>query len=87
MKYAAVFTYPSDMSMIQQARPAHRAYLVGLREQGKLAAAGPFSDDSGALIIYEAGSEEEARRLIEADPFHTAGVFVQVQLRSWNQVF
>lgn len=87
MKFAAVFTYPDDTARIQQARPEHRTYLGGLREQGKLAAAGPFTDDSGALIIYEAESEAEARGLIEADPFHKAGVFAKVELRPWNQVF
>jgi uncharacterized protein YciI len=90
MKFAAVFTYPAGpdgQARIQQARPEHRQYLGGLREQGKLAAAGPFTDDSGALIIYEAENEEEARLLIEADPFHKAGVFAGCELRSWNQVF
>ncbi len=90
MKFAAVFTYPADSdgkARIQQTRPEHRTYLGGLREQGKLAAAGPFADDSGALIVYEAESEEAARQLIEADPFHKAGVFVACDLRPWNQVF
>jgi uncharacterized protein YciI len=87
MKYAAVFRYPDDKVTIQQVRPDHRKYLTGLREQGKLAAAGPFTDDSGALIIYEAESAEEARRLIESDPFHAAGVFASFELRPWNQVF
>jgi uncharacterized protein YciI len=87
MKYAVVYTYPADTSRIQEARPEHRRYLAGLKEQGKLVTAGPFSNDSGALIIYEAASEEETRGLIEADPFYHVGVFAQYVIRSWTQVF
>ncbi|HZU78068.1 MAG TPA: YciI family protein [Dehalococcoidia bacterium] len=87
MKYAVVYTYPPDKELIQRARPDHRAYLGGLRERGKLAAAGPFTDDSGALIIYEADSEDEAKQLIQSDPFHAAGVFARYQIYPWNQVF
>jgi uncharacterized protein YciI len=49
-------------------RPAHRERLNGLREQGKLSASGPWSDDSGALMIFTTG-QEEARRLIAEDPY------------------
>jgi uncharacterized protein len=64
----------------------HRQYLAGLKVGGQLAAAGPFSEDSGALIIYEAGSVEEAESLLRGDPFHKNGVFVRYQLRPWNPV-
>ena len=87
MKFAAVFTYPADKERIQQARPEHRQYLGGLREQGKLAAAGPFTDDSGALIVYEAGSKEEAESFLKADPFNQNGIFLKYQIRPWNTVF
>lgn len=87
MKYAAIFTYSPDRAKAEETRPRHRDYLAGLRERGKLAAAGPFTDYSGALIVYEADSEQEARTLIQEDPFHKAGVFADLQLRPWNQVF
>jgi len=87
MKYAAVFTYPADISAIQRTRPSHRAYLTSLKDQGKLFVAGPFDDDSGALIVYEAETVEEVRDLITADPFHEAGVFASFVLRPWKQVF
>ncbi len=87
MKYAAVISYISDEAKVTEVRPEHRKYLTGLQEQGKLAMAGPFTDGSGALIIYEAGSPEEARELIQADPFNKAGVFVRYDVKPWNQVF
>jgi uncharacterized protein len=68
LKYAAIIRY-ANHDKIQDVRPVHREYLSGLKAQGKLFASGPFTDDSGALIIYEAESENEARALIDGDPF------------------
>jgi uncharacterized protein YciI len=47
-----------------------------------LAACGPFTDGSGALIIYEAAAAAE--QLLRDDPFHKNGVFVKSALRPWN---
>ena len=35
---------------------------------------GPFADKSGGLITFEAGSEEEADRLVANDPFLREGL-------------
>jgi uncharacterized protein len=86
MKFAAVIEYIKDQSKIQSIRPSHRQYLTSLREQGKLAASGPFTDDSGALIIYEAGTREEAEKLLQGDPFFENGIFLHYHIRPWNPV-
>lgn len=87
MKYAAFHKYTSDKSKIAEHRPAHRAYLTGLLEQVQLVLAGPFLDDSGALIVYEADSPESAEQLIRNDPFFAAGVFQTWTLKPWKTVF
>lgn len=86
MKFAAIIEYITDQDKVQSIRPTHREYLGSLRAGGKLATAGPFTDGSGALIIYEAESAEEAEQLIQADPFNQNGIFVSWKLRPWNQV-
>jgi uncharacterized protein YciI len=86
MKFAAIIEYAQDKAKIAEVRPTHRQYLAGLRERGQLAASGPFTDDSGALIVYEAASKEEAESFLKADPFNQAGIFVRYQLRPWNPV-
>jgi uncharacterized protein YciI len=86
MKFATVFEY-GNHDQIAGTRPSHREYLGSLKEQGKLAASGPFEDDSGALIIYEADSQEEAEALIAEDPFRKAGVFKNYTIKPWRQVF
>ncbi len=87
MKYAAVIEYITDKDKIQSIRPAHRQYLTALTAAGQLAASGPFTDDYGALIIYEASSKEEAEKLLQSDPFHQNGIFVRWVMRPWNPVF
>jgi len=86
MKYAAIIEYLQDKAKIAEVRPVHRQYLASLKEQGRLAASGPFTDDSGALIVYEASSAEEAEKLLQADPFNQHGIFLRYQLRPWNTV-
>ena len=86
MKFAAIIEYSQDKAKIQEFRPTHRQYLATLKERGQLAASGPFTDDSGALIIYEADSPEEAEKLLQGDPFHHNGIFLRYQLRPWNPV-
>jgi uncharacterized protein YciI len=86
-KFAAFIEYPNDPETIARVRPEHRVYLKDLLDSGKLAGSGPFTDDSGALIIYEAPTAEAAEALLKADPFCKAGVFVTWKLRPWMTVF
>ena len=86
MKFAAIIEYLQDREKVQQIRPAHREYLKSLLSQGKLVASGPFTDDSGALIIYEAATKEDAEQILRGDPFCQNGIFLRWQLRPWNPV-
>lgn len=86
MKFAAIIEYLQDRDKVQQIRPLHREYLRILLGQSKLVVAGPFTDDTGALIVYEAATKEEAEQLIRADPFCQNGIFLSWKLRPWNPV-
>jgi uncharacterized protein YciI len=86
MKYAAIIEYLQDKAKVDALRPTHRQYLASLKEKGQLAATGPFTDQSGALIVYEASSREEAEALLQGDPFYKNGIFLTYQLRPWNTV-
>jgi hypothetical protein len=86
MKFAAIIDYHPDSSRVSAARPPHRAYLSRIKKEGKLVVAGPFSDLTGGLIVYEAGSVEEAEKLIRDDPFFEQGVFLKWNIRPWNPV-
>lgn len=59
------------------ARPAHRETLLELHRQGTLFLAGPWDDDSGALLIF-VGTAAEVDQILGADPYYRApGVTVR----------
>jgi uncharacterized protein YciI len=67
------------------ARPAHRRTLARLRERGTLVMAGPWADDSGALLVFDA-ERSEVDEVLATDPYYaTEGVRV-VGLREWRPV-
>lgn len=47
-------------------------------------AAGPFADDSGALIIYDVADERELERLLTDDPYVIEDVFGTRSVRRWR---
>ena len=73
---------------VKAALPDHLAYQAELERAGKLALAGPMSDETGehmqgmGLIIYRAESLDAARVLAEGDPMHKSGARSFV-LRRW----
>ncbi len=69
-----------------EVRPAHREYLQTLLDQGRLVTAGPFADDTGALLVYEVADETEVRDILAADPYTAADVYDIDQLRQWNPI-
>lgn len=68
------------------ARGAHRALLATLHRDGRsLLAAGPWADDSGALLVFAADAAA-VERLLAADPYYgTPGVIVR-SVREWRPV-
>jgi uncharacterized protein YciI len=63
---------------------AHAEFVDALIERGTFVMGGPFSDNSGSMSLLEGIDEDEARRLIEGDPFMKNGVFVLEEIREWN---
>jgi uncharacterized protein YciI len=65
------------------ARPAHRARLERLHEDGVLHMAGPFADDAGALLIFDVDDEVALNTILADDPYYrTLGVTV-VRQQQW----
>lgn len=88
---------PDSLPLRQQNRPAHLERLRALQAEGRLVLAGPFpsveSDDpgpagfTGSLIVAEFASLAAARRWAEADPYREAGVYAEVSVKPFKQVF
>jgi uncharacterized protein YciI len=77
-----------DRGLRDQVRPDHREYLKSQLEAGTLVSSGPFTDDSGALLIYEAESEAALQAILDQDPFWTTdGVLESVSIKEWKVLF
>lgn len=86
--YVAYSTPAKAPEDVKASLPDHLAYQAELERAGKLAFAGPMSDETGelmqgvGLIIYRAASLEDARALADADPMHQTGARSYV-MRRW----
>jgi hypothetical protein len=74
MKIVNNVTYIGDAEKVASVRPAHRAFMSRLGEQGRLVAAGPLCDGSGAIFIYEADNLEAAEAIFAQDPYTLGGM-------------
>jgi uncharacterized protein YciI len=67
------------------ARPAHRRRLAELHADGVLVMAGPWADDSGALLVFDA-DRAGVDRIVGADPYYTTEGVRVIGLREWRTV-
>lgn len=63
---------------------AHEAFVDELVERGTIVMGGPFSDYTGAMLLLEGVRHEEARSLLDQDPFVRNQVFVLDDVREWT---
>lgn len=88
--FAIEYKYSPDSSAIQAIRPRHREFLGGLKAQGNLIGSGPYTDgDGGALIVIrleEGSTLDQARELMNQDPFYSEGALEGRTFHTWNPV-
>lgn len=98
MLYAIIATdVENSLEKRMAARPAHLERLRELQNQGRLVLAGPTShidsEDpgtagfSGSLVVAEFASLAQAQAWANTDPYVSAGVYAQVQVKPFKQVF
>ncbi|KOG31842.1 YciI family protein [Streptomyces resistomycificus] len=68
------------------ARPAHREALARLHAAGELVVAGPWGDESGALLVF-AVDRPRLEEVMRDDPYYrrTPGVEVR-SIREWAPI-
>jgi uncharacterized protein YciI len=84
--FAAMLQYGEDAERRKEVRPSHRDYLKTLLDAGKMVQAGPYGDDSGAIIVYEAADLSEVQELLTNDPFAQNGIIEGATIKEWNIV-
>jgi uncharacterized protein YciI len=85
--FAVTITY-GDKELRDQVRPAHREFLKARFDEGVLVESGPFVDDSGALLVYEAETEKKLYEILAQDPYwKNVGVIAGESVKEWNRTF
>jgi len=98
MLYCIVGTdVENSLPLRKSARAAHLERLTRLQQEGRLVVAGPNpaidSNDpgeagfTGSLIVAAFNSLDEARAWADSDPYIDAGVYAQVSVKPFKQVF
>ncbi len=98
MLYAIISEDVKDsLSKRLSVRPAHLQRLQELQDQGRLVLAGPHpaidsenpgdAGFSGSLVVAEFPSLEQAQSWADLDPYVAAGVYAQVNVKPFKQVF
>ncbi|MGV8846922.1 YciI family protein [Tessaracoccus sp.] len=83
--FAVHYQYVADASLLDRHRPAHREFLRSLVGSGVVAAgAYPGAAEPSALLIVEAGTEEDVASMLDADPFLLEGAIAARRIQLWN---
>ncbi|MEV0567102.1 YciI family protein [Dactylosporangium sp. NPDC050588] len=67
-------------------RPAHRERLRVLHEAGRVVMAGPYSDETGALLLFDV-TAKEFDAIIDDDPYYRAPGVTIVRRQEWVPLF
>lgn len=62
----------------------HAAFIDGLYDDGFIRLGGPFPDDAGSMLIVEAESAEEVRRILAGDPWGRHEILLLDRVRRWE---
>jgi hypothetical protein len=81
--YAVQLAFSDDSARLAL-RPAHRERLAELAADGALLAAGPWSDDSGALLVFVVDSREALEAILTADPYYSTPGVTVTSVQEWN---
>ena len=92
MYYAIIGEDAADAPALRQqhlqGHLAHIEHVLSTSDSLKLA--GPLKDAHGemigSLLIVDLPSEADARRFMEADPYHTAGVWAKLTIEAFSPV-
>jgi uncharacterized protein YciI len=68
------------------ARPAHRELLASQHSAGVVRMAGPFTDDSGALLVLDLPDRKAVDDFLAEDPYYTTPGVIIREIHEWTPV-
>lgn len=85
--FAVEYAYDAESTDARDThRPAHRQWLAGLAEENVLLSSGPYTDGSGALLIFKAPDQLALDHILQQDPFVAVRGIAGTRITPWNPV-
>ncbi|MBC2592510.1 YciI family protein [Rhodococcus aetherivorans] len=84
--FAVIWSYTTDASVKEAAHADHLTFVKDAAARGVLQEAGAWADGAGALLVFQAVSEDALRSLLAEDPYVKQGVVVEQHIYQWNPV-
>ena len=78
---------PNGKELRKLHREAHLKKLNDLAKAGKIVLAGPFTDGSGSLIIFNAATRTEVELIAKTDPYVMERVFERYEIKPFEKIF
>jgi uncharacterized protein YciI len=82
---AVILSFSDDPARLEL-RPRHRELLAQLHEEGLVLAAGPFGDQSGALVLFTTDDVAEVKAALARDPYYQAPGVQITKIQPWTVV-
>ena len=82
MRFLYFYTMRNAPDAVRQVAPSHVEYWQGRKLPSYLG--GPFADRSGGPITFAAANLEDAKRIVEADPFVRERLIEQSWVKEWH---
>src|SRR6478735_1601852 len=83
--YAVQLAFSDDPARLEH-RPGHRERLAGLADEGRVLAAGPWTDESGALLVFLVDDREALDAILDADAYYTGPGVTIAGIHEWYPV-
>lgn len=77
---------PNGQELRKIHRPAHLEKIKNLAKAGRVVLAGPFTDGSGSLIVYDVATRTEAELIARTDPYVMNRIFERYEIRPFEKV-
>ena len=83
--FAVQLAFSDDPARLE-GRPAHRQRLADHLAGGRLLAAGPYADESGALLVFLVPNRAAIDEIIADDPYYSGPGVTVAAVQEWNPV-
>jgi uncharacterized protein YciI len=77
---------PNGQELRKLHREAHLDKLRNLTKAGKIVVAGPFTDGTGSLIVYDVSTKTEVELIAKTDPYVMNRVFERYEIKPFDKV-